>query len=68
MLEYEATGHLLSGKWTFHICHTGPLNRGVEIWHFFTLWIGISASNLNWILARGPAAKICWEFCRLHQL
>ena len=53
---------LVSGLFNFSHCHTGPLNRGVEIQHFSTLRIGISASNLNWILARGPAMKICCSF------
>ena len=66
MLEYEATGlYVLAGRciFTLSLCHIFPstgLDRGVENWCFFTLWIRISA--LNWILARGSATKICWSF------
>ena len=48
----------------FSLCHIFPstgLDRGVKNQCFFALWIGILASNLNWILTRGPATKICWS-------
>ena len=56
---------MLSGKWTFHICHIPPsigLDRGVENRHFFALCVGILASNLDWKLVRGPSMNICWSF------